>query len=881
MPSIRLTVLGGLALARDGVRLEGAAAQPKRLALLAVLAASGGRGMAREKLMTLLWPEVGDERARRNLAQAIYSLRQELGDETLQGGTWDLRFNDSLITSDLAEFEEARGSGAFERAAKLYEGPFLDGFAAAGSTEFDHWSEARRDELEHDYAAVLDEVVTRAEARGDFRAAAEWLRKRVAHGAPDDKAAARLARALARTGTESAAASAESLASPSPGPAGASPVARPRISRAALAMMAFAVLALATIGGVVARRFLPRSVTVETVSIGRLADYRPQPREELIGPLGDLLATSLAQSPALRVVSTARMYELIGRDTARQQAGSAWAEVARLAGATQVVEGSLYPLPDGRLMLDLRRVNLKTGEVLGTARAQASEPFALVDSATAVLLASLGATVPGGSIRERTTSSLAAYRLYEQGLRAWFRYDKTSAERLFLAALAEDSTFAMAAYYGARASDWPDMLSRLRHAERLAGAATERERLLIRAGAADLHSDPRLGIFADSLVTRFPEEVEGYYYAGNARNAGGDFTGAMPYYERVVAMDSAARFPPGVDCRACNALNGIYSAWVTLDSFPAAERTVRRWIRLLPHSPVGWNILAQLLSVVGRWDESIAAAMIFDSLSPTVPVGRQLRGQNLIRRGQPDSAAAYLEAEAAASSGNERAEELWFRVIALREAGRSEDALEGARSYRREFGGVAGASAHPAALLQGVALESAGRLREAAALYDSIARWEFRDDSPSSTARRTAWSLTHVAGALAAAGDTSRLQRLADSVRSIGALSGFGRDRRLHSHIRGLLYAARGQDSVALEEFRAAMFSATFGYTRTNVEIAKILLKRGAPREAIAILDPALRGSLEASNLYVSRAAIHGLLARAYAEVGDAGRAEEHIRYNK
>ena len=77
---LRLTVLGGLSLHRDGVRLEGAPAQPKRLALLAALAASGGKGVSREKLMALLWPEADDERARRSLAQAVYALRQELGD---------------------------------------------------------------------------------------------------------------------------------------------------------------------------------------------------------------------------------------------------------------------------------------------------------------------------------------------------------------------------------------------------------------------------------------------------------------------------------------------------------------------------------------------------------------------------------------------------------------------------------------------------------------------------------------------------------------------------------------------------------------------------------------------------------------------------------
>jgi len=873
--------------------------------------------MAREKLMALLWPEVDDERARRNLAQAVYALRQELGDDALQGGTWDLRLNGVLIGSDIAEFEQAGKSGALEQAAALYDGPFLDGFAAAGSSEFDRWAETRRSEITHEYASLLDQLAAQAEARRDAGAAVAWLRKRAAGDTHDGKVAARLIRALARAGDPGAARAhatsfqaglAEALGLPPdaeveaavqaidrievlPATTPAAPAATPapgvtRRRRFLLpgVMIAFLVLGLLLWGS---RRFLRPPARVETVSIGRLADYRPLPREELIGPLGDLLATSLARSPSVRVVSTARMYELLSRsDTTRQKASSAWAEVARLAGATQVVEGALYPLPDGRLMLDLRRVDLKSGEVLGAARAQAGEPFALVDSATAVLLASFGAEVPSGSIKARTTSSLAAYRLYEQGLRAWFRYDVRQAERLFMAALTEDSTFAMAAYYAGRASGWQDMLSRIRLAERLATRVTERERLLICAGSAMLLSDPRLGACADSLVTRFPEEVEGYFYAATARNSDGDFLGAMLYFERVVAMDSIARFPSGADCRACNALAGIYSSFVAADSLPAAERTVRRWTRLLPQSALGWYYTAELMSIAGRPDEAMAAARVFDSLSPASSFARLVHGQNLIRQGRADTAAAYLEQEARLSSGQARAEALWFRVIALREAGRGAEAIEGARRYRREVGALATSatrpsSTHPASLLEGVALESVGRFREAAAVYDSIARWQFPDDFPSSTARRTAWSLTHVASALAAAGDTMRLARLADSVRAIGARSGFGRDRLLHWHIRGLLHTARGQDSLALDAFRAAIYSTTFGYSRTNVEMARLMLKRGQPGEAIAVLEPALRGSLEGSNLYAPRYQIHALLARAYGEVGNTSKAEEHRKLSR
>src|SRR5258705_8926502 len=121
----RMQTLGGLAVF-DGPRpLGGNAQQPRRLAILAVLARSGERGVNRDRLAALLWGDVEEERARRNLNQALYALRQELGAEDAILGTRDLRLNPELVEADLQPFETARASGAIEEAPRLYAGPFL------------------------------------------------------------------------------------------------------------------------------------------------------------------------------------------------------------------------------------------------------------------------------------------------------------------------------------------------------------------------------------------------------------------------------------------------------------------------------------------------------------------------------------------------------------------------------------------------------------------------------------------------------------------------------------------------------------------------------------------------------------------------------------
>ena len=122
------------------------------------------------------------------------------------------------------------------------------------------------------------------------------------------------------------------------------------------------------------------------------------------------------------------------------------------------------------------------------------------------------------------------------------------------------------------------------------------------------------------------------------------------------------------------------------------------------------------------------------------------------------------------------------------------------------------------------------------------------------------------------------LARLADAVQSLGLQSGLGRDRRLHHYVSGLLLVARGDDQGAALEFSRAMLSRNFGYTRTNFELARTLIRLGRPADAVAVLQPALRGGMEATNLYVSRTELHELLGQAWDAAGRPDSALAHYR---
>src|SRR5258705_13899511 len=122
---LRLRTFGGLSLDGDEGPLTGAAGRRRSLALLALLAVSGDRGISRAKLIGRLWPESDEEKARNVLAQTLHALRRELGVDDLVIGATELRLNPTAITSDLGEFEEALAGGDPERAVALHSGSFL------------------------------------------------------------------------------------------------------------------------------------------------------------------------------------------------------------------------------------------------------------------------------------------------------------------------------------------------------------------------------------------------------------------------------------------------------------------------------------------------------------------------------------------------------------------------------------------------------------------------------------------------------------------------------------------------------------------------------------------------------------------------------------
>ncbi|HXG43464.1 MAG TPA: tetratricopeptide repeat protein [Gemmatimonadales bacterium] len=650
--------------------------------------------------------------------------------------------------------------------------------------------------------------------------------------------------------------------------------------RLALRWLAGAGAAVVLLGLGLGGRFrrAPAATGSPTVAVGWIVDFTGD-SAGLARALREMLATNLTRARGVQVVSTARLYELMGPLGGASDSAARVVAAARQAGAAELVDGALYRV-QSRYLLDLRRTDLATGRLRASYRVEGESSLRLADSGAAALAQGLGGEPPGAPPGGPETRSVVAYRLYEQGLREYFAGRPESAASLFDAALREDSSFAMAAFY--RALTVPvsggdgvsQRLAALGQVVRLAANAPDRDRLVILGRYYLESSDPRAAAVAETLTVRYPAEVEGYNLLSNALLLRGDFAPAIAALQRVIAMDSATlrKDPRRPDsparCLACEAAGNLAWVYRVLDSTDAAERVAREWTRVQPGSPSAWGTLAMVLQAQGRWEEALAAENAVAALSPQ-PSRAVNRAITLFLAGRFDEADALLQ-EFVRIYPVHTSGTLWWAVRSLRMQGRLREALEAALRLRRLAPQPPRRDAAPyEALMQGAVLYEMGRFREAAALFDSISRHLRPGDMPEPRYYRSlAWTQTLRASALAAAGDTALLPRIADSVEGWAARTGLGRDHRLPHHVRGLILVARGRLPEAEAAFRRALLAPAGGYTRTNVQLAQVLLAQGRPLEAARIARAPLWNSFDGPESYVTPTELCELTALAFDAAG-------------
>ncbi|MEO7986038.1 MAG: BTAD domain-containing putative transcriptional regulator [Gemmatimonadales bacterium] len=814
---LRLITLGRLELVRSGTDfVEPIPAQTKRLALLAYLALAPAGGVRRDRLMALFWPEAGDDEGRRALRQALYYLREIVGDGALVSRPdGAIALADGGLWCDTVAFEAALGAGRGAEAMELYGGDFLeDCVVSEASAELEQWADQVRGRLRQSAAQAAWSIADQEEHAGRSIPALDAARRAHALNVDDERGTRRLIGLLDRLGDRTGALHAyqeltdrlarEFGAEPSPESRALgealrspqSPVVGPALvghevpspaggrapSPTALRWLVgvSAALTLAALG-YVGVRVLRQPQERTLLEAGRMtahdrvlvSEFRNHTRDSLLaGAITEALRADLAQSPVVKLLSAQQVQSALARmerSSAEPLSDSVVREIAVREGAKAFVTGDVASL-GSRYTIAAELISAESGEILVGLRETAADSNQLLmalEKLSVEMRGRIGESLQ--SIRASqpldrvTTRSLQALRLYSQSTRALhYHADRARGRALLEEAVALDTGFAAA--YTRLAIEYSVIGEFGRASDMQARAFRHRDRL------------------------------------GNRERA---FTSAIYYtsltqYDRAVAAYQALLDIDPADVKALNNLGFIYAE---LRDFPRAEQYYARAVRADSSIVVVWNGLQQTLINQGKYTEARRA---IDRAHIQFPGNLHL---------------GYTEIYLAAALGDYRTAERHARVMI---AGSAEDPIrraDGLRTladlsllrgrlhassrYRREAMLEAEQGGYRASALLDALAGSAmnvwvrGTPEKAPTLIELLARHPLDSVPPLDR------PYVEIASAYAARGLQPEVRALAADFERAGTPSGRFRRAAQH-HILGVAALGEGRYALAESELRQA-----------------------------------------------------------------------------
>ncbi len=226
MARLTLSLFGGFQAAVDGTPVAGFDTDKTR-ALLAYLAVEAGRPHAREALAGLLWPELPDDAARRNLRNSLFKLRQALGEEDGTPGFLQVTLKTVQIDPaadvavDVGVFSGLLAACAAHRhrhvercatcharlaqAAACYQGGLLMGFHLGDCAAFEEWLVLTRERLHRAAVQTLGRLAAYHEGRAEYAPALEYTFRQLELEPWREEAHRQAMRLLARSDQRSAA----------------------------------------------------------------------------------------------------------------------------------------------------------------------------------------------------------------------------------------------------------------------------------------------------------------------------------------------------------------------------------------------------------------------------------------------------------------------------------------------------------------------------------------------------------------------------------------------------------------------------------------------------------------------------------------------------
>jgi DNA-binding winged helix-turn-helix (wHTH) protein/tetratricopeptide (TPR) repeat protein/TolB-like protein len=396
-----------------------------------------------------------------------------------------------------------------------------------------------------------------------------------------------------------------------------------------------------------------------------------------------MLRTGLAELPGVHVVSDDETGTGTGTGTGSTGTSASGNDqaVARRVGARALLRGSIFQ-QGSDYRIDVQVEDVATSRIVAAHSVRGNDVFLLTDELTLWVRDSLNPEAgrsedPVPPLREMTTTSLDAFRLYNEGVEARRHLRLGDARKLLSEAVAIDPGFALA-YFELQ---WVALWSKdeaayvefhektLAHQERL----PPQKRMLLEAIEVSKTDAKRAEAMLEDVVARLPDEEEAYMH-----------------------------------------LFHLYrSTYQTEESL----KTLERGISAVPHSGYlrlnyGYGLLWE-----GRYPEAIHQFEVYSRINPDEANPWDSLGEAYLIAGIPDRAlekyARALEVDPAFSSSN------LGRAWAFGELGRFDEALNELQSIRGEL--PPGFSANELAFFRAYLLSRAGRYQAVDAIVSGLA----------------------------------------------------------------------------------------------------------------------------------------------------------------
>jgi serine/threonine protein kinase/Flp pilus assembly protein TadD len=351
----------------------------------------------------------------------------------------------------------------------------------------------------------------------------------------------------------------------------------------------------------------------------------PADSDRLAQMITSLLITDLSESQRMYVVSRQRLYDILkilGKEDLKAIDKTVASEVAEKAGVRWMLTGDILQTePNIVLTSDISEA--ATGKVLATQRVtgeSGEDIFAVVDKLSRAIRTDLAvpaasAAEPETRIAELTTHSPEAYRCYVEGVDYSYKHYYPEATASFKKAVEYDSTFAMAYHMLAFSLSGSERAAYIAKALRFSDHATERERLWIKARAAEFTGDyPGAIVLTEDFARRYPDSRDAQLVLGMVYYQDlGDAEKAIPHYRRAVEIDPYYK----------EAYNQMAYAYSDLGDLDNAIWAINEYIALAPDEANPYDSRGDLYAFNGKVDEALASYRKASEIKPRFSTVRE------------------------------------------------------------------------------------------------------------------------------------------------------------------------------------------------------------------------------------------------------------------